>query len=173
MHGPINRLSREWPLKPFLLLLLLLAACMPVHHALAQEPGLKADPSDSKQVQRGQLVYRRFCALCHGANLEGQPDWRTRKPDGKLPAPPHDETGHTWHHPDELLFGITKHGLVPPYAPTDYKSDMPAWGGTLKDEDIWAVLAYIKSRWPAEIRERQAQINREALRTTSPAQPTR
>ena len=112
----------------------------------------KADPDDKKQVSRGALVYKKFCSLCHGANLEGQADWRVRLENGKLPAPPHDETGHTWHHADELLFGIVKKGLVPPYAPEKYKTDMPAWGDILKDSDIWAVLAYIKSRWPAETR---------------------
>ena len=130
----------------------------------AEEHSLKANPADAQQVKRGELVYQRFCSLCHGAKLEGQPDWRTRKPDGKLPAPPHDETGHTWHHPDELLFGIIKHGLAPPYAPPNYKSDMPAWGDTLKDDDIWAVLAYIKSRWPEETRKIQAEIDQDARR---------
>jgi len=57
-----------------------------------------------------------------------------------LPAPPHDASGHTWHHPDSDLFGITKHGLGP-YAPAGYQSDMPAFGGTLSDEEIAAVLA--------------------------------
>jgi len=132
--------------------------------ASAEEHSLKANPADAQQVKRGELVYQRFCSLCHGAKLEGQPDWRTRKPDGKLPAPPHDETGHTWHHPDELLFGIIKHGLAPPYAPPNYKSDMPAWGDTLKDDDIWAVLAYIKSRWPEETRKIQAEIDQDARR---------
>jgi len=146
------------------ILLFLLVAGATGNSIFAQEPKLRADPSDEKQVQRGHLVYKRFCSLCHGANLEGQPNWRTRKPDGKLPAPPHDETGHTWHHPDDLLFGIIKQGLVPPYAPANYKSDMPAWGGTLKDEDIWAVLAYIKSRWPAETRKVQSEINQESQR---------
>jgi mono/diheme cytochrome c family protein len=141
-------------------LALLFLASMP---AIGATPS-KANPDDARQVERGQLVYQRFCALCHGAKLEGQPEWRTRKPDGKLPAPPHDETGHTWHHPDELLFGIIKHGLVPPYAPPNYKSDMPAWGGTLKDDDIWAVLAYIKSRWPEETRKIQADIDHDARR---------
>jgi mono/diheme cytochrome c family protein len=37
---------------------------------------------------------------------------------------------------------------------------MPAFGQSLSDRDIAAVLAYIKSRWPAEIRERQARIDR-------------
>lgn len=64
-----------------------------------------------------------------------------------MPAPPHDESGHTWHHPDQLLFAIVKGGLVPPYAPAAYESDMPAFAGKLSDEQIWAVLAYIKSHW--------------------------
>ena len=69
-----------------------------------------------------------------------------------------DETGHTWHHADIVLFNITKYGLVPPYAPKGYQSDMPAWKDTLKDEDIWAVLAFIKSSWPKENREFQEKI---------------
>jgi mono/diheme cytochrome c family protein len=118
-----------------------------------------ADPANARQVTLGQTVYRDQCARCHGANLEGQPDWQRRKPDGRLPAPPHDATGHTWHHPDAQLFEITKGGLVPPIAPDDYQSDMPGFGHTLSDEEIWAVLAYIKSRWPADIRQRQQQID--------------
>ena len=130
--------------------------------ATAGEMASKANPDDSKQVARGKAVYKRFCSLCHGADLKGQADWKKRKADGKLPAPPHDETGHTWHHPDDLLFGITKYGLVPPYGPEDYASDMPALGGTLSDADIWAVLAYIKSRWPPATRKLQAEITRES-----------
>ena len=130
--------------------------------AMADQTLVKANPENTEQVKHGELVYRRFCSLCHGRNLEGQPNWRIRKPDGKLPAPPHDETGHTWHHPDEVLFAIIKFGLLPPNAPQGYLSDMPAWGETLKDEDIWAVLAYIKSRWPAKEREIQAKITRDA-----------
>ena len=107
----------------------------------------RADPRDGARVARGQQVYVQHCAACHGARLEGQPDWRTRRGDGRLPAPPHDESGHTWHHADAELFAMTKHGLVPPYAPADYKSDMPAFAGRLSDDDIWAVLAFIKSHW--------------------------
>ncbi len=151
---------KRYALAPLLALLVLAAAYLAT--TIAKSPGLKADPENTGQVQRGKVVYQRFCSTCHGASLEGQPAWRSRKPDGKLPAPPHDQTGHTWHHPDDVLFGITKYGLAPPYAPAGYTSDMPAWGGTLEDNDIWAVLAYIKSRWPAEIRGKQADINRES-----------
>lgn len=108
-----------------------------------------ADPGDRAQVAQGQGIYQKHCASCHGARLEGQPDWRIRLPNGRLPAPPHDDTGHTWHHPDQVLFDITKHGLVPPRAPASYASDMPAYADTLTDEEIWAVLTFIKSRWSA------------------------
>jgi len=133
--------------------------CMLMSPILDAEISTKANPNNLQQVSHGKKVYMRFCSLCHGKNLQGQKNWRIRKSNGKLPAPPHDETGHTWHHDDELLFGITKYGLVPPYGPKDYLSDMPAWEGTLKDEDIWAVLAFIKSRWPAETQKIQHEIN--------------
>lgn len=65
------------------------------------------------KVARGKEVYAVSCAACHGANREGQANWRSRKQDGRMPAPPHDDSGHTWHHPDEILFGITRESLVP------------------------------------------------------------
>lgn len=115
----------------------------------------------SSVIALGRTVYASQCAACHGANLEGQPNWRERKPDGRLPAPPHDETGHTWHHDDATLFNLTKYGLSALIG-RPVETDMPAYEGVLTDEQIRAVLAYIKSRWPAEIRERQAEISRQA-----------
>jgi mono/diheme cytochrome c family protein len=125
----------------------------------------RADPRDSARVALGERVYVQHCAACHGAKLEGQPAWRQRLPNGRLPAPPHDESGHTWHHPDGVLFALTKHGLVPPYAPKDYASDMPAFADKLSDGEIWAVLAYIKSRWTSrEVREARRQMSARADR---------
>jgi mono/diheme cytochrome c family protein len=105
----------------------------------------------------GERLYAVHCAACHGASLEGQPDWRRRKADGRLPAPPHDDSGHTWHHDDELLFDLVKYGMTPPRAPEGYVSDMPAYAGVLNDGEIHAVLAFIASRWSDEVRERRAQ----------------
>ena len=117
------------------------------------------DPSDETLVALGKGIYATHCAACHGAKLEGQPDWRTRQPNGRLPAPPHDETGHTWHHPDAVLVDIVKNGLVPGRtAPDGYVSDMPAYAQILSDADITAVLAYIKSSWPAEILSMQKSV---------------
>jgi mono/diheme cytochrome c family protein len=118
----------------------------------------KADPEDRAQVSLGKRVYETHCASCHGAKLEGQPNWRERLPNGRFPAPPHDETGHTWHHSDAQLFGITKRGMTP-FAPPGHESDMPTFGDRLADREIWAVLAYIKSSWPEAIRNRQAKVS--------------
>jgi peptide/nickel transport system substrate-binding protein len=117
-----------------------------------------ADPHNAEQVAMGQQVYVSFCAGCHGTNLEGQPDWQKRLPMGNFPAPPHDETGHTWHHADRWLFDIVKEGGLR-FAPQHYRSAMPAYRDMLTDDEIWAVLAFIKSRWPASIRAHQEQEN--------------
>lgn len=99
------------------------------------------------EVEPGQRLYDEHCALCHGVNLEGQANWMARLPNGRLPAPPHDATGHTWHHSDAQLFQMTKDGLAS-MAP-GYESDMPTFGGVLTDEEVIAVLNHIKSTWPA------------------------
>ena len=134
-------------------------------YALWAERRTLADPDDALQVARGKSVYSQYCGACHGARLEGQPNWQETLPNGRMPAPPHDASGHTWHHPDSVLFGITKFGLVPgKYAPPRYESDMPGFGATLSDVEIWAVLAYIKNSWPEKIRKAQTEVNRDYKR---------
>ena len=120
-------------------------------------------PRPAPDLQAGARLYAQHCAACHGAKLEGQPDWRRRLPNGRMPAPPHDESGHTWHHPDDVLFGITRHGLVPPYAPAGYASDMPAFADKLTDGEIRDVLAYIASHWTSrDVLEARSEMMRNA-----------
>jgi mono/diheme cytochrome c family protein len=118
-----------------------------------------ADPEDAGQVALGKRVYGEQCAACHGDRLQGQPNWKTPLPAGGLPAPPHDASGHTWHHPDQVLFDVTRYGGGK-FAPPGFKSNMPGFEDAIENADIWAVLAYIKKSWPTEIRDRQAAINR-------------
>ncbi|TAN08900.1 MAG: cytochrome c [Burkholderiaceae bacterium] len=121
-------------------------------------------PANRALVARGKVIYANHCAACHGAALQGQPNWRERLANGRLPAPPHDKTGHTWHHPDAVLIDIVTNGLVPGRtAPAGYASDMPAFGGTLSREEIVAVLTYIKSSWPPEILRLQKEVTLEHL----------
>lgn len=113
-------------------------------------------PDDPVIVARGERLYAEYCASCHGANLEGQPGWRA----GPGKAPPHDASGHTWHHPDAQLFQITREGTIGRMP----NGAMPGFAGKLTDDDIVAVLSYIKSRWPERIRSVHDRINRRAAR---------
>jgi mono/diheme cytochrome c family protein len=93
-------------------------------------------------VTQGALIYAQQCAACHGANLEGAPDWKKPLPDGTFPPPPHDASGHTWHHPDSLLLTIIADGGDPAY-----NSKMPPFRDRLTELERRAVLEFIKSSW--------------------------
>lgn len=115
--------------------------------------GARIPYDQPEMVSLGRTVYDGHCASCHGVQLEGEPNWRQRDAAGLLPAPPHDASGHTWHHADQMLFELTKYGIQR-FAGSDYVSKMPVYDGVITDEEIWAVLAYIKSTWPDDIIER-------------------
>ena len=132
----------------------------------AEQAGIVLLPNDRQLLAMGGAVYKTHCAVCHGAKLEGQPDWRSRGADGMLPAPPHDASGHTWHHPDATLFRITKKGVAAVAGDANYKTTMQAYEGILTDEEIVAVLSWIKAQWPASVHAKHDQIN--AAKARSP-----
>ena len=121
---------------------------------LTDGTGTSTNLSDSELVALGQQVYAANCAGCHGVNLEGQPEWQQANPDGSLRAPPHDETGHTWHHGDAALIESISLGGAR-LAANVGTSAMPAYKDSLMNEEITAVLAYIKSTWPIDIQTTQ------------------
>lgn len=125
---------------------------------LAQDDRVVLLDRDANAVALGATVYQENCASCHGVNLEGQPDWRSPGEDGRLPAPPHDASGHTWHHDGETLFQLTKYGVGALINDPDYASNMPIYDGVLSDDEIIAVLSYIKSTWPDDIRARHDEM---------------
>jgi len=110
-------------------------------NVLAETDRVVLRDNDPAIVALGANVYEANCASCHGADLEGQANWRSPGEDGRLLAPPHDETGHTWQINDP-----------------DYASNMPIYDGVLSDEEIIAVISYIKSTWPEEIRARHTEM---------------
>ena len=117
---------------------------------------IDADPNNAVQVKLGSKVFTSQCAECHGSNVTGEPNWRVRSPTGELPSPPLNGTAHTWHHTDSLLFEVIKEG--PGAALPGYKTKMRPFTGKLTDDEIWAVIAYIKSKWPPNIRARNAEL---------------
>jgi mono/diheme cytochrome c family protein len=126
--------------------------------AADQKPGQILPYDVPEAVAAGEAIYGEYCASCHAADLSGEPNWRTPKDTGRLPAPPHDETGHTWHHPDIQLFMLTKYGTAAVVG-NGYESDMPGFEGQLSDQQILEVLAYIKSTWSDRIIARHDEMN--------------
>lgn len=108
-------------------------------------------------AERGKVLYNARCAVCHGVNLEGQPNWQRARSDGSYPAPPHDINGHTWHHSDQYFIDVTLYGGA---AVTGVATNaMPGFAGSLSESDVKAILAYIKTTWTDEIRAKQATLN--------------
>lgn len=97
--------------------------------------------STERLAAMGKPIYGTRCASCHG-------DAQTPPP--LAAAPPHTDQGHTWHHQDRLLVEWILDGV--PLATL-----MPKWRGTLTEEEVRAVVAYLKTFWSDEIRTRQAE----------------
>jgi mono/diheme cytochrome c family protein len=130
--------------------------------ALTASATQAAHELDDRDIENGTALYAENCASCHGANLEGQPNWRSVDENGVLPAPPHDETGHTWHHDNGLLFQYSKLGGQEALAQrgvTGFKSGMPGFADTLSDDEIRDILAFIRSTWPERIQENHMMRN--------------
>jgi mono/diheme cytochrome c family protein len=121
------------------------------------QAGLRIDADDAALVSEGRVLYLSHCASCHGADLAGAADWQTPLATGAMPAPPHDASGHTWHHDDAYLIAVTREGgaAFTPGRP----NGMPGFAGALSDREIIAILSFIASTWPPEIREAQARMN--------------
>ena len=137
-------------------LLLLVAGCRASNAATASPTGADRAPTpDPQLVERGESIYALHCATCHGANLEGEDDWKLQNADGSFRSPPHDESGHTWHHSDDQLVAAVRLGGARLEADIGGTSAMPAYEAILSDHEIAAVLEFIKSHWPADIRQYQ------------------
>ncbi|NOZ31681.1 MAG: cytochrome c, partial [Alphaproteobacteria bacterium] len=74
--------------------------------------------------------------------------------------PPHDNSGHTWHHGDDVLLAIMTDGSAA-FIGGGYESDMPGFGGVLSPEDISALLEFIKSSWGPEERAFQERLSQQ------------
>jgi mono/diheme cytochrome c family protein len=131
----------------------------------AEGPALASHAPAEAALADGARVYVEHCASCHGADLEGQPDWQRAEPDGTLRAPPHDDSGHTWHHADQLLLDYVTLGgneTLRRLGVTGFMSGMPAFSEVLSPSEIEAVLHYIATHWSERARAYQDEVTRQA-----------
>jgi mono/diheme cytochrome c family protein len=87
----------------------------------------------AESIAAGKQSYTRSCAPCHGTSGEGGPG------NDLIPAAP-DLTDAMWDHgsTDGEIFTIVKDGIAPEFNMTPFKD-------TMKDDDIWHVVNYVRS----------------------------
>ncbi len=97
------------------------------------------------QVVKGKKLFAANCASCHGLNAEKTVNWRKKLPDGSYPPPALNGTAHAWHHTlAQLMTRINDGG-------EKYGGKMPAFRGTLNDEEKKDVISYFQSFWNDQI----------------------
>jgi mono/diheme cytochrome c family protein len=141
------------------------ASAPPGFRGLFEDDTAPAAPAlDVYQIAAGEKLYAENCASCHRADLSGDPNWMIPDENGVYPPPPHDATGHTWHHDDGLLLGIIRDGLE------GFPSGMPTFTGILTDDGILSILEFLKSNWGDEERtfQWQATWREQESRITQP-----
>ena len=153
-------LARKWILLNSIFLLIGIFLLSYFIKGISTDPKMliRLEPKNVSMVNLGEIIYQNNCSSCHGLNLEGQKNWKERDVDGYMPAPPHDQTGHTWHHNDQYLFDITKYGIEKSLQ-LNYPNKMPVYEDVLTDIEILASLSYIKSKWPEKIQKIHDEMN--------------
>ena len=105
-------------------------------------PQVEIEVPKANSVGKGVQLYAANCQVCHG-------DREAQGSTGR--APPHNDTGHTWHHPDAQLKDWVLNGKFP--------GAMPPFRDALTEEQVDTILSYIKTWWTTEQRESQADIS--------------
>ena len=105
--------------------------------------------ADAGAVNRGMALYGANCAQCHGDHGEGMP--------GAVPSLIDDEfLGQKGDGPDGAYFGLISCGSDAKKKigrPGDPGGGMSAFGGQLSDQDIWSLIAWIRSQQKHEREE--------------------
>jgi mono/diheme cytochrome c family protein len=108
-------------------------------------------------LERGRAVYENICGLCHNTDGKGRP----------AQAPPFAGSDWVLGSPERMI-RIPLSGLSGPVQveSTEWNLSMPAMGAALPDDDLAAVLTYIRQSWgnkasaitPEQVKAVRAQI---------------
>jgi mono/diheme cytochrome c family protein len=142
--GKFMRVLTQWVV--IFLSISVLSACSEKQEAPAMETKQTVKRSfDFAQITRGGKLYQQNCAVCHGKQGQGAPDWQKMDADGKYPPPPLNGSAHAWHHPKSVLVDTIKNGTA------KLGGNMPAWKDKLSNEQINDIIAWFQSKWSDEI----------------------
>jgi mono/diheme cytochrome c family protein len=119
------------------------------HHA----KGIKVpNLNDSAMIKEGFVRYKEMCESCHGAPGRNE----TNLAKGLNPHAPNLSRSGEEMGPEEL-FWVTKNGIK--------MTGMPAWGKTVPDDSLWAIVAAVKKLHetsPEEYNSYQEEMVKEA-----------
>jgi len=105
-------------------------------HRPRAAPGQPApQPGD---VERGKRLYADYCAVCHGR--EGRGDGPVTMMFGPRPFDFTDAAGMAAKQDADLYFAIFGGGEA-----IGKSAYMPRWGGLLQDQEMWDVIAYLRT----------------------------
>jgi mono/diheme cytochrome c family protein len=139
----------------------LVAACGGSQSDTRERQPQEMQADEHSGPRTGEHIFASTCAVCHGTGGEGDDNWMVRDEDGRLPPPPLNGDGHTWHHSDGVLYGIVSNGG----AGIGFGSNMPAFKDELTHEEIIAVLEFVKTWWDGKeidgfpLRESQQELS--------------
>jgi mono/diheme cytochrome c family protein len=108
-------------------------------------------PVSTENLFRGVRLFHEHCALCHGPEAQGHPDWRNPK---VVAAPPLNGTGNDWKRRKQDMIAIIKNGATREGEPV-----MPAWKGRMTDQEIEDIITWYQALWPPEVYERWRKVN--------------
>lgn len=143
-----------------LFFILIVVACQPTNQldlsdTIKPEAVPTTDPAD-EQLHLAQQNYNKWCAHCHGWAGDGQPQTTIENAEqrGYHTVPRHDSQGHTWQHPNQILFETIKYGVQ---APTNLYPMSP-FAEQLSDDEIFGIIEYIKHWWTDDQRQHQSDL---------------
>lgn len=119
-----------------------------------EAPAVKDQASrlfSTESLFRGVRLYQEHCALCHGPEAQGHPDWRNPQ---VTAAPPLNGTGNEWKRRKQDMIAAIQNGAKRNGDPV-----MPAWKGRLSDQDIEDIIAWYQALWPADVYDRWRKAN--------------
>jgi mono/diheme cytochrome c family protein len=139
---------------------LIWVACLLVLGACSKQTPAPAGPSTGAALERlvpmevmarGARVFQENCAICHGPEAQGHPDWQTP---GVAAAPPLNGTGNEWKRKHSELVMVIKAGVK-----RKNEQIMPAWAGRLSEQEIDDVITWFQALWPTDVYDRWRKAN--------------